>query len=232
MIADYYLLFIFIVPVAVIFLTYTIFRVNLRKASQKPSRRMPTQLKYNRSANREIIFWPKEEDMPPLRRFLRADMIADPQLGPLIMIIYSRIEFWLLLVLNIVICVLCIDSLLGGTLIMTALTYNYLELPKYHIMVVALLVFMFLWAIINVYRASNKILFYEHGIMLMPKHDDKYDYNDIINIDIYEKRRLLRKNVQCQISFKNSRNLLFDSRQYAKLGEKIIFWKKNLLWSN
>lgn len=229
---DYYLPYFFIGPIAVMILIYIIFRINLRKASQKPIRRLPTQLKYNRNGAREIIFWPHEEEMPSLRRFLRADILADPQLGPLIMIIYSRFEFWLLCILNLVICVLCVDALLGGTLIMTALTYNYFELTKYQAVIIIIFAFMFFWGFFNLYRASSRILLYEHGIILMPKRNTKYDYNDILQIDIMERKIIFRKIIQCRINFKNSRALLFDSSQYTKLKEKIVFWKKNLMWTS
>ena len=90
---------------------------------------------------------------------------------------------------------------------------------------------MFFWGFFNLYRASNKILFYEHGIMLMPKRSIKYDYNDIVQIDLMEKKRLCYKIVKCQISFKNNRELVFNSSQYSKLKGKILFWKHNLVWT-
>lgn len=226
------LLYIFLTPAVVVLLIYIVFRVNLNKVSQKPERRQPTQLKYNRLGIREVIFWPREEEMPSLRRFLRAGILHDPQLGPLIMIIYSRFEFWLLCMLNLIICILCADALLGGTLVMTAMAYNYLDLPKHQAVIIITFVFMFFWGFFNLYRTSNKILFYEHGLVVMPKRNNKYEYNDILEVDIFEKKLIFRKNIQCYISLKNSRALLFDGRQYAKLKAKIIFWQKNLMWTS
>ena len=231
MATDLYLIYIFVIPIVIMILIYVVFRVNIRKAGHKPARRRPTLLKYNRNSSREVIFWPHEEDMPPLRRMVRADIASDPQLGPLIMAVPSRAGFWLLCVLNLCICVLCVDALLGGTLIMTSLTYSYFELPRYKEIFAVLFVFMFFWGFFNLYRASNKILFYEHGIMLMPRRSAKYDYNDIVQVEVVTKKRFGRWNTACRISFKNHRELIFDSGQYARLQEKIVFWKRNLVWT-
>lgn len=231
MVTDFYLIYIFLIPIAIIIVIYVIFRINLRKASQQPSRRRPTLLKYNRHATREVIFWPCDAEMPTLGRMLRADVVSDPQLGPLIMVIPSRLEFWLLCVLNLCFCVLCVDALLGGTLIMNSLTYRYFDLLHYKEYVAAIFILMFFWGFFNLYRASNKILFYEHGIMLMPRRNRKYDYNDIVEIDLVEKKKFGHKNIICRISFKNNRELLFDSGKYSKLKDKILFWKQNLVWT-
>lgn len=231
MASDLYLIYIFVIPIIIMILIYVAFRFNLRKVGQRPERRRPTLLKYGRSASREVVFWPREEDMPPLGRMVRADLSADPQLGPLIMKIPSRVGFWLLCILNLCICVLCVDALLGGTLIMTSLTYSYFELPRYKEIFAVLFVFMFFWGFFNLYRASNKILFYEHGIMLMPKRNAKYDYNDIVQVEVVENKRFGRKYIACRISFKNHRELIFDSGQYAHLKDNILFWKQNLVWT-
>lgn len=231
MATELYLIYIFVIPIIIMMLIYVVFRVNLQKVSQKTPRRRPTLLKYNRNASHEIIFWPHEENMPPLNRILRADMTSDPQLGPLIMTVHSRIGFWFLFILNLIICVLCVDALLGGTLIMTSLTYSYFELPRYKEVFAIVFVFMFFWGFFNMYRAFNKILFYEHGIMLIPKRNVKYDYSDIVQVEVVENKRFGHKNTACRISFKNHRELIFDSGQYANLRDNILFWKQNLVWT-
>lgn len=212
-------------------LIYVAFRFNLHKAGYKPTRRRPTQLNYNRNGSREVIFWPHEEDMPFLGHILRAGIASDPQLGPLIMKISSQVSIRLLCLLNLLICVICVDALVGGTLIMTSLTYTYFKMPQYREIFVLLFGFMALWGFLNLYRASKKIFFYEHGIMLMHQRNVKYDYNDIVQVEVVENKRFGRKNTICRISFKNHRELILDSRQYAHLHDKILFWRQNLVWA-
>lgn len=230
--SDYlYLVYIFVIPLIAMVLIYVVFRRNLRKAGYRPTRRRPTQLNYNRGGSREVIFWPREEDMPSLGRMLRAEVVSDPQLGSLIMKISSQLSIRLLCLLNLLICVLCVDALVGGTLIMTSLTYSFFELPRYKEIFALVFGFMTIWGFLNVYRASKTIFFYEHGIMLTHQRNVKYDYNDIVQVEVVENKRFGHKSTICRISFKNHRELIFDSRQYADLHDKILFWRQNLVWA-
>lgn len=229
---NFYIKYIFLIPVIILIAVYIVLRVNLRRAAKKTPRRQPSLIKIKHpAAASNIVFWPREKDMPDLRHKLRADMGADPQLGPLIMIISSNPVFSLLCILNLVIGVICLDALFEGVLFMKSLTYGYLDLATYRSLFGAILILMLVWGGVNIYRAFTKILFYEHGITLMPWQNTRYAYNDIEKIEIVSRHGLFGTKTMCRISLKNNRELVFDSSRYAKFNEQILFWKQNLVWA-
>lgn len=230
MVNEYFFDFIFLIPFIMMLLSFVIISINLKKASQRPPKRVPTILKYNQNLGKEVIFWPHEEEMPVVRRLRRPDLVSDPELGPLIMSIPSRPEFWLLFIFNICVSIICIDVITGGSLFMSSLFFGYFDYHTYESGFIGMLVLMILWAAYNASQGIKKVLLYEHGLMLLPFQNRKYNYNDIVQIELMEKKKFLRRKTQCHISFKNGRELILDSRDYAKLKENIEFWKQNLVW--
>lgn len=227
---EYFFDFIFLIPFLMMLLSFLIISINLKKAGQRPPKRVPTLLKYNQNMGREVIFWPREEDMPFLRKLRRPDLASDPQMGPLIMCIPSRPQFWLLFIFNACVSIICIDAVTGGSLFMSSLLFGYFNYGTYEIWFMALLVLMVLWAAYNASQGIKKILFYEHGLKLLPFQNRKYYYNDIVQIEMEKKKKFLHSKMLFHITFKNGQELMLDSRDYTKLRENIEFWKQNLVW--
>jgi hypothetical protein len=106
-----------------------------------------------------------------------------------------------------------------------------------------LLLFLLVYAGVNLRQAFSRVLFYRGGLaILLPFRPLRYAYADLCGIHgyAYTRRRFARTDVPfalkrgwaCQLRFADGLDLILDGSRYAGLEKNIEFWQSNLVRGN